>query len=208
MLAQLEESVGSNLRETGNDLGQPDTYDLLVRSYSDATRHYHTTQHLAECLELFDQVRSHAEHPAEVEVALWCHDAIYVPTQDDNEQCSAVLARDLSRLIGLTSESERRIEGLVMATQPGGLSTPTADEQLLMDIDLSILAASPARFSEYEAQVRMEYAHVPEAVFRRERARILNYLLIRPAIYGSAPLRHLESAARANLQHSIDALVR
>lgn len=78
MLAQLQESAGSNLRETGNDRGQPDAYGLLVRSYSEATRHYHTTQHLAECLELFDQVRSHAEHPAEVEVALWCHDAIYV----------------------------------------------------------------------------------------------------------------------------------
>ena len=44
------------------------------------------------------------------------------------------------------------------------------DAEALIDVDLSIFAAAPARFDEYEQQVRAEYVFVPEAVFRRERS--------------------------------------
>jgi predicted metal-dependent HD superfamily phosphohydrolase len=51
-------------------------FDELVARYSEPHRKYHTLQHLAECLAHFEAVRHLAEHPGEIEIALWFHDGI------------------------------------------------------------------------------------------------------------------------------------
>src|SRR5262249_47085894 len=68
---------------------------------------------------------------------------------------------------------------------------------------LSILGAPPARFQEYEAQVRSEYAWVPDEMFRSTRAEILKELLGRSHLYSTAYFQErYEARARRNLQHS------
>ena len=44
---------------------------------------------------------------------------------------------------------------------------------VLSDADLAILAATPERYAEYAADVRREYAHVPDDLFRAGRAAVL-----------------------------------
>ena len=63
----------------------------------------------------------------------------------------------------------------------------------------------PSRhFDEYEAQVRQEYAHVPDLFFRMGRAKILKQFLDRPAIYSTAPFRdRFEARAHANVERSL-----
>jgi predicted metal-dependent HD superfamily phosphohydrolase len=78
------------------------------------------------------------------------------------------------------------------------------DAQVLVDADLSILAAPPARFQEYEAQVRREYAWVPDEVFRSRRATILKELLGRSHLYSTAHFQdRYEAQARRNLRQSL-----
>ena len=43
--------------------------DDLLRRWSEPQRHYHTLQHLAECLALFERHRKLARHPGEVAIA-------------------------------------------------------------------------------------------------------------------------------------------
>jgi predicted metal-dependent HD superfamily phosphohydrolase len=75
---------------------------------------------------------------------------------------------------------------------------------VLVDVDLSILGAQPARFQEYEAHVRREYGWVPDEMFRSTRPKILKEFLGRPHLYHTAHLRErYESQARRNLQHSL-----
>ena len=88
---------------------------------------------------------------------------------------------------------------LVLATRHTA-SPGSPDEQLLVDIDLSILGASESRFAEYERQIREEYSFVPEVVFRTKRRAILQSFITRPQIYRTQHFAGvLEQQARVNL---------
>ena len=179
--------------------------DVLSR-YAEPHRHYHTRQHLAECFEKIRDIIALAEHPAEVEIGLWFHDAIYDTRRHDNEERSADWAGTAARELGASAGSAQRIHDLVMSTrhaaEPVGI-----DAQVLVDADLSILGAQPARFEEYEAQVRREYEWVEDAAFRSGRAKILKQLLDRPHLFSTDSFRQrYEAQARRNIQISLASL--
>jgi predicted metal-dependent HD superfamily phosphohydrolase len=196
------------------ELGVPDSpeldglyRDVLLR-YSEPHRHYHTRQHLAECFEKVEDIISLAEHPAEVRIGLWFHDAIYDTQRQDNEQRSADWARSAARELGARAESAQRIHDLIMFTRHSAAPVGV-DAQVLVDADLSILGAPPARFQEYEAQVRSEYAWVPDEVFRSRRAAILKELVRRSHLYSTVQFQEqYEAQARRNLQQSLKDLAR
>lgn len=72
---------------------------------------------------------------------------------------------------------------------------------------ITAVGAARARFEEYEAQVRAEYAWVPEPLFRQKRAQVLEGFLARRPIYNTAPLREArEHQASENLATSIQRL--
>ena len=178
-------------------------YEELMARYGEPHRHYHTLRHLEECFAELPAVRADATRPAEVELALWFHDAIYDTTRHDNEQRSAGWARSVAAQAGLDASVGERVAALIMATRHDAVRAD-ADAVVLVDVDLSILGAPPLRFDEYERQVRQEYAQVPDAIFRRERRKILRRLLERPHLYNTPQMREShERRARANLERSI-----
>ena len=136
-------------------------------------------------------------------MALWFHDAIYDPQAADNEQRSADWAvAELTRH-GVGATSVQHVHALIVATCHS--ATPSdPDQQLLVDIDLSILGASPARFAEYDAQVRAEYDWVETGVYQTKRKTVLKGFLDRPTIYSTALFKaRYEQQARKNLQRLI-----
>jgi len=82
--------------------------DVLAR-YREPQRHYHTMQHIDECFERWQELRAHATHPAEVQLALWFHDVIYDTQRSDNEARSAALARDAALSLGVVADAAQRI---------------------------------------------------------------------------------------------------
>jgi predicted metal-dependent HD superfamily phosphohydrolase len=81
----------------------------------------------------------------------------------------------------------------------------TADEQLVVDVDLAILGAPRERFDEYDRQVVAEYAFVPRSMFRRKRHEILLSLAARPRLYATAHFHAaLDANARANLARALE----
>ena len=177
--------------------------DRLLEAWAEPQREYHTLRHLRDCLALFEEASGLAEHPGEVEIALWFHDAIYDLKAKDNEARSAAWAGQALIEAGVGPEVCVRVHQLIMATCHAALPT-TPDQALLVDIDLSILGAEPERFDEYEVQVRQEYAWVPGLLFRRKRREILAGFLDRPHIYATAYFRErFEASARENLRRSI-----
>ncbi|MGP1373520.1 MAG: HD domain-containing protein [Almyronema sp.] len=182
------------------------TYQSLLASYSEPQRQYHCLTHLIECLEWFEQVQSLAQQPAAIESALWFHDAIYLAERSDNEAQSALWAKKALLAAGVVPPAAQQVASLVLATKH---TTPptSADQQLMVDIDLAILGASEARFAAYEQQIRAEYRFVPAAVFSAKRRAILKTFLARPRLYHTEYFYTiLEAAARSNLLRAIAAL--
>ncbi len=181
----------------------PALLPALLQRYAEPHRHYHTQQHLDACLAHFVKARHLAQHPHEVALALWFHDAIYDISATDNEQRSADWAREALLAAGASPETAQRVHALVMVTRHD-CAPATPDEALLLDIDLSILGQQREVFDGYEEQVRVEFASVPEAIRRARRSRILQQFLERPRIYHTAHFHDaLEARARDNLQRSI-----
>lgn len=174
-------------------------YGELIARYSEAHRHYHTLQHLDECLEKFAELKSLAAHPAAIELALWFHDAVYDPTRSDNERLSAEWAQASILNAGLDGALATRVHDLVLATRHHA-SPKNSDEAILTDCDLAILGAPPERFAEYEQQIRAEYAFVPDAVFKVKRTEILERFLARATLFNTSLfIARYEAQARANL---------
>lgn len=181
---------------------QPPTglFSEIVAAYGQPQRHYHSQQHLSECLAHFDQVGHLAEHPGEVEIALWFHDAIYDVHGKDSEQQSADWAVRILAASGIGQPTLEHVESLIMATKHAAIPA-RPDEQLLTDIDLAILGAKPQRFAEYSEQVRAEYSWVPHFEYITKRKSILTAFLARPYIYSTNFFRErYEAQARANLE--------
>jgi predicted metal-dependent HD superfamily phosphohydrolase len=176
-------------------------YRRMRRAWSGAGRHYHTVAHLDACLREFDRVRTEALRPAEVEMALWFHDAVYRSWRRDNEMQSASLARRMLRAAPI--ESAERICQMVLATQHHAEAF-AGDTALVIDIDLSILGQSPEIYAQFERAIRREYWWVPRARFVAARVRVLQSFLERSAIYQHDPFyEKYEQQARVNMKSAL-----
>ncbi len=190
-------------RQLGASESDDELYQRLVTYYSEPHRKYHTMQHLEECFTHLENVRSFAERPEEVELALWFHDAIYDTRKKDNEERSAEWARDSALAAGLTDDQATRIYKLVMATLHDAVPLGR-DAEVLVDIDLAILGSHITRFDEYEVQVRQEYSWVPEPLYRAARRKVLQGFTNRRSIYSTEYfLTEYEARARDNIARSL-----
>lgn len=184
----------------------PGLFEQLIAAYSEPHRKYHTLQHLDECFAQFELLRADAKRAAEIELALWFHDAIYDIRRQDNERKSAEWAREVMTAANIPQTVSDRIWSLVMATRHDGLAAEP-DEKILVDVDLSILGAPAERFDEYERQIREEYSWVPSLVFRAKRRKVLERFLAGRSIFNTPPfIARYDEQARANLGRSLKEL--
>lgn len=176
-----------------------DAFDALHSAYSEHHRHYHTTEHIHDCLEKFESLRASLEQPDTVELAIWFHDAIYNPYRNDNEARSAQWAERFLRDNAADPALIEHVTKLILATRHDVPSSDTS-ALALIDVDLSILGSSKEQFLVYEHAIRREYRWVPSPLYRHRRAEILQYFLERDRIFNT-PLFHErhEAQARINL---------
>lgn len=175
----------------------------LIAAYKEPQRHYHTLQHLTECIALLKGQLHFAEHAGEVEIALWFHDAVYDVKAKNNEAQSADWAVKSLHEAEIAHDVIERVRALIMATCHSAKPENT-DQQLLVDVDLAILGAPRTRFIEYEEQVRSEYAWVPDELFKSTRLSIMSEFNVRHPIFSTPLLKErLEHQAHINLRDSI-----
>jgi predicted metal-dependent HD superfamily phosphohydrolase len=185
--------------------------ERLSALYQAADRHYHGMAHIEALLALAAEYRPVLTDPEAVEAAVWFHDAIYDSRAKDNETRSAALARE-SLADRTDADRIERIAAMIEATAThqapdlGGPGT-NRDAALFLDMDLSILGATPPTFDAYERAVRREYAWVDETAWRSGRAAVLKGFLERPHIFHTRQFRErFEDRARENMARSLGRL--
>lgn len=181
-------------------------YDALYAAYSEKHRFYHTVKHIEAMLGHYDAVKDLAERPAELELAIWFHDAIYKALSKSNELDSAEWAKEFSLSNGYDLEGAERVHSLIMATLHNGI-VQDKDQKLIVDIDLTVLGASPEVYDEFERNVRKEYKMVPTFIYRKKRKELLKSFLNNASIYSLDYFKEkYESVARHNINRAIKML--
>ena len=182
--------------------------ERLLAQYSAPGRHYHDGRHVLACLDALDNFPGTVRDNDAVEMAIWFHDAVYNPQAPPgkNETDSAALFRKEFELLAGGQLDIGEVCRLILATrhdsEPDG-----GDAALIMDIDLGVLGAEPARYDHYATEIRQEYEFVDDDAFRRGRSVVLSDFLARKAIYFTRHFRKLlEKRARKNLSRELQSL--
>jgi len=183
-------------------------FEDLDHKYREPHRFYHTWEHVRVCLEELAPARPVCLDQIAVELALWCHDAVYDPRAKDNERRSAAIARAAAAGMGLGEAAAAEAEALVLATahgeNEGERGTWATDIRVVLDVDLAILGRTPREFAAYEAGIRAEYSFLPDQDYRKGRRQVLESFLRRPLIYRTELFRErYERQARSNIQESL-----
>jgi predicted metal-dependent HD superfamily phosphohydrolase len=185
--------------------------ERLLARWREPHRAYHTVDHLSDVLDRVAELGIDEEPRAVgvAQLAAWWHDAVYDPSATDNEDRSAGLAATELAALRVDDATVAEVARLVRLTATHDADPADTAATLLCDADLAILGSDPDRYSAYAADVRREYAAVPDAAFRAGRAAVLTRLLARERLFVTARGRtRFEAAARRNVAAEIDALSR
>jgi predicted metal-dependent HD superfamily phosphohydrolase len=181
----------------------------LERRWSEPHRGYHDLRHLDEVLAALQELRAQSLDTdaewAAVVFAAWFHDAVYdVTAPADNERLSAELARTTLSHNGVEPGVVAATQTLVEASAAHEVTETSGPQAAFHDADLWILSAPSERFDGYCADVRREYAAVPDDAYAEGRSAILRPFLERETIYRTDHAReHWGAAARDNLAREL-----
>ena len=202
--AALTERWAAAVRAAGGS-GDPSPYaENLLARWSEPQRRYHTVEHLTAVLDRVDVLEEYADDPAAVRLAVWFHDAVYLPERDTNEERSARLAERALPELGIDPGEVARLVRLTVTHDP---ADDDRDGQVLCDADLAVLASPAPGYAAYAAAVREEYGFVPDEAFRAGRAAVLRQLLDLPRLFRTPyGAREWEEAARGNLREELATL--
>lgn len=181
-------------------------YARLRVLYAEPQRHYHSFNHIRRCLDEFDPASDLVENPDTVEMALWFHDAIYVPGAKDNELRSVKLFRQCAAGCAKPMFA-RRVSDLIMATThidiPG-----QADARLITDIDLCSFGLPWEQFAWDGQQIRAECPQTSDQKYFAGLLRFLQRLLGRqPTFFLTDHFeRRYGQIARANTLRLVEEL--
>ena len=196
-------------------------WGALEGGYSDARRAYHSWEHIAELLEKLDEFRALSAKPELVATAVFWHDAVYATRAPDGGKRSDLEnVRDSAELFLrhtlLNAHDAAAVHELIMATADHTRAEPkkahydgfAGDLDLLLDLDLSPLAAPWKTFAANLENIRFEFAWVPEREFYSSQIGALEGFLKADArLFRRAETRKKWlAAAKDNLTFCIDAL--
>ena len=146
-----------------------------------------------------DWTRSAIPHPDAVELALWCHDVIYVPgVPGASDHAQRSVDWFLHWVPGRIAESERVADMNLATTHTVVPDNP--DARFTADIDLADLGSDRACFVRDEANLRAERPDLDDTTYDRRVHAFLSALLVREHIYHTHVFRaRCEARARSNL---------
>jgi predicted metal-dependent HD superfamily phosphohydrolase len=169
----------------------------LTRRYTEPHRRYHDMRHIADML-----CKGQALNLSEEQVmAVWFHDAIYVPGSKTNEADSAKLAVERLTGLGWNASRVKIVEQIVLDTC--GHVPSIEESRKVIDLDLSTLGGTWESYSRNGKNIRDELAQISDAEWNVGRGAWLESLLKRKRLFWTDWGAPLEREAFANLQRDL-----
>ena len=190
-------------RHTGDAARDADAvYAEVAARYADPARHYHTLEHVDDCLARLDAVANLVENPDAIEIAIWFHDVVYATGVRDNEARSARFY--LQRSAGATPLFRRAVCRMILASRHVR-PMRGADPGYMVDIDLAGFGRPWAEFRSTTDLIRAESPQRTDGEFAAGLAPFLRALVARPRMFATAWFRdRCEAAARRNVDRLLD----
>jgi predicted metal-dependent HD superfamily phosphohydrolase len=179
--------------------GTPGAWPRLEARYGEPHRRYHTLDHAAAVARdsaWLAQDLGETDR-AVIAVAAWTHDVVYDAKPGEDERASAAWAREA--LEGVREEHIKRVEGLILTTIKHDAPPDDRLATALLDADLAILGAEPAKYAVYAEAVRQEDTKYPDDVWREGRIAVLEGMLTRTLYRSEAARTRWATAAEKNL---------
>ena len=176
-------------------------YADLLRRLDGDDRRFHNMQHIDDCLQRFDDVAPLLDDRDAVEMALWFHDAVYVPADPANERLSAALFLGVSD--GAATVFRKRVTRLILTTRR--TTAPRSnDQKYIDDIDLAGFGATFAEFMRHGDLLREEFAALDDGEYYSGQASFLARLQQRRRLFATDWFRErYEESAQSNLRRTL-----
>ena len=176
----------------------------LCRRLGGPDRRFHNLNHIGDCLNRFDRVAPLLANPDAVELAIWFHDAVYVPGDAGNERRSTELF--LSYSDGADRLFRRRVCALILTTRHQR-QAPEGDRGFIEDIDLAGFGGPWEEFMRQGDLLREEFAAQPDAQYYAGQVWFLGFLKRRRWFFSTKYFRErYEAQAQENLDRLLGLL--
>ncbi len=200
----LENSFRLLLKNYTDDGTTIDRYWSEINTcYTEPHRHYHTLAHLNNFLVELTGIRTRLENWTAMLFALFYHDIIYNPLRSDNEERSAILAREGMEQMSIPGFIIRATADCIMATRSHEVSD-NPDVNYFTDADLSVLGQARDIYKRYSNDIRKEYDVYPDVVYCPARKNVLLVFLQMTRIFKTDFFYNkYEEQARINIKAEI-----
>jgi pantetheine-phosphate adenylyltransferase len=168
----------------------------------DALGRYHNESHLHDCLKKYYKLCVERDLEGFFDysdiLALFWHDYKYNPSSKLNEENAANSCREFLTEIGVDDYFIEEICNKILQTK---LGTEVSNGSYVVDVDLSILAATPEEYKKYVNKIKKEYYYLDVAQFNKGRIQFLENMLKRPSIFTTWHFKdRYEKQARINMK--------
>ncbi|KAJ7800747.1 hypothetical protein B0H14DRAFT_2386972 [Mycena olivaceomarginata] len=186
----------------------------LQTRYSEPQRHYHTLEHISYMLRALEL---NGRGNETIELAIWFHNCVYDPVKGSpwNERESIRVFEEFAdstksqTMAGLKESVSTLIEATILHRLPDVLPERLSASEVAMflDLDMSILAESPAVYETYSRQIREEYSQYSAESYRLGRSTVLQGFLLHEHIFLGPETEGMEQRARENIEGEINRLM-
>ena len=176
-------------------------WTILVNSHMRHDRYYHSLTQIARMLRLMKDLDIDGKYG--LLLGIWFHDIVFFPDFKNCEEKSAEMYREFAKDVDLVGYD--RVSEYILATRGHRLRTNDQEEQLLVDLDLSILGSNPLEYRQYAESIKKEYSFT--GGFAAGRKKVLRNFLDRDPIFTTSQFRRLyEQPARRNIMCELSSL--
>ncbi len=175
----------------------------IIQKYTEPHRSYHNLSHVYSLLMMAEEYYDFIENPILFELSIWFHDLIYDPSRNDNEEKSAERAIELLSPF-LADSFLENLKQMILSTIQHAPILKEQDNELFLDLDMSILATEPMIYDQYKTAIRKEFSIFPDELYQAGRKSVLEKFMAGDHIFLTPFFKeNFEDQAMENIQNEL-----